>query len=198
MTDGAWKASGPLNVNPRLRVSPTSADQGAQVSINLTGFHAKEVVTLKWKKGSTWVTVANTTVSSQGTRNKTVTVPSWAPAGTSTIRGIGAAGSDARTIGLTVTEMGTTATVPAATVPGSPQQTPVPTPTVEPSATLDPAPTIELTVTPDLTPSPAPDPTLVPTEPPVATSTVEPVPTSEPLVTPDPGLDPTPDATPDA
>lgn len=184
LTHGAWTSTASLLVKARIRVTPTEAAPGTPVVLNLTGFHASEAVTIKWKKGTTWVTVATTTVSTKGTRNKTVTVPAWATAGTASIRGIGSAGTDVKTNGLTV---------PAALPDSLPAtSTPIPEPTATP--TLVPT----ATATPELTASPIPDPTWTPTEPPEATSTLEPVPTSEPLITPDPVLDPTPEATPEA
>lgn len=165
----------PFEIVPRIKVTPATAARGASVDVSLRGYEKKEVVRIRWKQGSSWVTVATVTTSNTGSANVTVTVPAWVPDGTTGVRGDGTI-FRAQTNAVTVSG-GTF--VPAGegtpTVTPSPSPTPTTTPIASPSATVEPSPTETATELP--TETATPEPTIEPTETPTGVPTETPAPT---------------------
>ncbi len=175
----------PFEVVPRIKITPSTAQRGQGVGISLRGYAKKEVVRIRWKQGSSWVTVATVTTSNTGSANLTVLVPTWVPDGSTSVRGDGPI-FRAQTNGLTISggtfvpageSASPTATpspspTPTTTAVASPGVTVTPpaTETAQPTETAMPEPTIEPTIEPTLEPTEAPteEPTETPT--PVETS----------------------------
>lgn len=158
----------PFEIVPRIKVTPATVARGANVDVSLRGYGKKEVVRIRWKQGSNWVTVATVTTSNTGSANVTVAVPAWVPDGTTSVRGDGTV-FRAQTNAITVsggTFVPANAGTPTATP--SPSPTPTTTPIASPSVTV------------------VPSPTEIPTERPTETPTTEPTvePTQEPTETP--------------
>jgi hypothetical protein len=66
------------------------AVRGQPLEISLRGYAKNESVRIRWKKGSTWVTLATVTTSNTGSANVSVKVPTFAPDGLNSVRGDGA------------------------------------------------------------------------------------------------------------
>jgi murein DD-endopeptidase MepM/ murein hydrolase activator NlpD len=170
---GAASVTVLFEVAPRIRISPSPVARGATINISLRGFAKKEVVRLRWKKGSGWVELGYLTMSNTGSANATMTVPAWAPDGNATIRGDGPV-FRVQTSALVIAG----GTFTAAEV----------SPTASPTASASVAAAIDLSATPTSTletPStetPTEIPTLEPTE--VPTEIPTEVPTEIPTETP--------------
>lgn len=194
-TAGSWSASASFEVVPRIKVSPGTVSRGQTVNVSLRGFSKKETVRIRWKRGGSYVELARVLTSNTGSANVSITVPSWAVDGATSVRGDGAVGR-AQTNGITIQggrfraaeDPGTpAATVTATATPPTPAS-PIPAdPTPSPTATI--ALTPEESPTPDPTPTTAAptEPTTPPTEPPTETPTPtltpvppEPTPTTPP------------------
>jgi hypothetical protein len=86
-TAGSVEGSAPLEVAPRISPTPTVAAPGQTISLNLRGFAANDDVLIRWRIGSTFVTVGSARTSSTGSlTNKQIVVPVNAAAGQNTIR----------------------------------------------------------------------------------------------------------------
>jgi hypothetical protein len=149
-----WNVSSTLTVVPRIKVIPDEAARGETVKISLRGFAKREVVRIRWKQGDRWVEIGRVTMSSTGSGQLYIPVPSWAPDGRASVRGDGPTGR-AQTNAVWISG-GTLVSVASAA-----------SPTASPSAT----------VTPDASPGPDITATLTPTE----TATAEP---TAPMITP--------------
>jgi hypothetical protein len=197
---GHWDAKITFTVKPRIKVIPNTVSRGQTVNVSLRGFAKKEVVRIRWKKGSSWVELARVTTSNTGSANIDVKVPTWVPNGSTSVRGDGSYGR-AQTNAVTVSGGPLTSSTvktptPTATATKTPTatatSTPVPNVTESPEAT--PTPPIE--ATPDATESatpiaetPSSEVTETPVaETPVSTETATPEPTAtepaEPTATP--------------
>jgi hypothetical protein len=65
-----------FTVIPRIKVRPNVTHQrGETVDISLRGYAKYETVAIRWKKGSSWVKIAEVKTSSTGSANINVTVP---------------------------------------------------------------------------------------------------------------------------
>ena len=80
-TSGQFSASSAFTVIPGIKVTPASVVRGQTVDVSLRGFAAREVVRIRWNKGSSWVEVARVTTSNTGSANVNVAVPSFASFG---------------------------------------------------------------------------------------------------------------------
>jgi hypothetical protein len=162
-----------FTVIPRIKVIPGEVSRGQTVNISLRGYKARETVRIRWKKGSSWVEIAQVTTSSTGSANIDVKVPTWAPFGPNSVRGDSANSTGGR------------AQTNAVTVKSPPTPTPTATPTRTPSPTAT------------KTPSPTPTATMTPSQTPTATATAEPTFTHTPTetATPEPTSTFTPTAT---
>jgi hypothetical protein len=86
-TSGSLEATAPFEVAPRISPTPTAASPGQTVSLNLRGFAANDDVLIRWKIGSSFVTIGSARTSSTGSlTNKQIVVPVNAAAGPNTIR----------------------------------------------------------------------------------------------------------------
>jgi hypothetical protein len=167
-TAGNWRSAASFTIVPRIKLIPSAVSRGQTVNVSLRGYAARELVRIRWKKGSSWVELARVTTSSTGSANVYIKVPTWAPSGAASVRGDGSFGR---------------AQTNAVIVSGGPflastVKTPTPTATASPTPAKMPSPTS----TPNL---------IVPT----ASSTIEPIATSEPA-TATPGVTAPPDASP--
>jgi hypothetical protein len=168
---GHWVASKTFTVKPRIKLFPNSGlTRGQTVNVSLRGYAKYETVNIRWKKGTSWITVAQAKTSGTGSANINVKVPSFAVIGTNSVRGDGKYGH-AQTNGVTV--------VASASIASSANASPTPTKTATPTATT----AISETVTPE------PSPTVAPTEQPstpeiTETATVLPTDTTTPTVEP--------------
>jgi hypothetical protein len=197
-TSGQFSASSTFTVSPRIKVTPASVVRGQTVDVSLRGFAAKEVVRIRWKKGSSWVEVARVTTSNTGSANIKVVVPSFASSGPASVRGDGTYGR-AQTNAVTV----------SGATKGASTSTPTPTPTKTPIKTATPAPTETVTPTvPPATPTATKVPTEIPSVVPTESPTTVPVDPTEPaaetptptestidVADPDSGSDLTPEPT---
>ena len=163
----SWADSATYTIKPRIKVIESTVKRGQTVNVSLRGFAAKEVVRIRWKKGSSWIELGKITTSSTGSANAYLKVPTWAPNGSASIRGDGSYGR---------------AQTNAVTVSGGPytgstlKPSPTATPTAAATATLSPIATVE---SPDETPIETATPEPVVTETPglpteSATPTLEP------------------------
>lgn len=181
-TSGAVSKSASIEVIARIKITPDPASRGQSVAVSLRGYAAREVISIRWKRGSGYVQVGTATASGTGSANITVTVPSWATDGDHVVRGDGTS-LRAQTNSVTVSGPSSAEDIP------TPTATPSPTPesTPEPSATPSPEPTAAPTDVPAETP--LPEPTLEPTATPSPETTPEP--TVPVVVTQEPTLGPT-------
>jgi hypothetical protein len=164
---GHWTATKTYTVKPRIKLIPSTVSRGQTVNVSLRGYKAKEVVRIRWKKGTSWVELARVTTSSTGSANVNVKVPTFAPDGPNSVRGD------------SVNTTGGHAQTNAVMVNGGPMtSSTVKTPTPTPTQTMIPA---TATSTPTATPSPT---TAVTTPEPTATSIVE-TPTPESTAPPE-------------
>ncbi len=115
-------------VAPRIKLIPGTSARGQTVDVSLRGFAAHESVRIRWKRGSSWIQVAQITTSSTGSANVDVKVPAWASDGTSSVRGDGSI-ARAQTNAFIVRGG-----------PHSAETTPTPTSTPTPSPTESPPP----------------------------------------------------------
>lgn len=163
-------------VIPRIKITPTPAPRGSTVNVSLRGFAARTSVAIRWKRGSSFVTVATATTSGTGSANVMVTVPTWAPDGDQVVRAQAASGPNAQTSVFKVAGGPLTSAV-------IPKPTSTPTPSPSPTATA----TSTLVPSPSATPSPEP----------TATATSEPSPPSEATATAEATVAPTIESTPE-
>jgi hypothetical protein len=184
---GHWDTHITFTVKPRIKVSPSSnVARGSTVNVSLRGYAKYETVSIRWKKGTSYVKVASVTTSSTGSANIDVKVPAWVPNGGTSVRGDGTYGH-AQTNSVTVSGGAplTSSAVKPATPTATATSTPIPQPTETPA-------TVEAT---PAAPSATPTETASPfTETPAAgeTATPEPSPsvTAEPTDTPSPTEEP--------
>lgn len=150
-----WKPGTTITVAPRIKMLPSSASRGQTVKISLRGYAQRESVRIRWKKGSSWVEMGWVTTSSTGSGELYITVPSWAPDGTSSIRGDGSVGR---------------AQTNVASISGG---------AFKAASEATPSPTVTPTATPTQAGSPVVEPSVMPTE----TATIEPTATETPIST---------------
>lgn len=186
-----------FEVIPRIKVTPDPVQRGQQVDISLRGYAKKEVVRIRWKRGSSYVEVAKVTTSNTGSANVTITVPLFAADGENSVRGDGTIFRQ-QTNTVTISGGPTAAELETPTPTTTPTPTPIATeaptatPTVEATPEVSPTPvetptpevTPEPTVPAEVTPEPTPEPTIEPTVPP-ADPTAEPSPTPEAVLPPE-------------
>jgi hypothetical protein len=156
-TYGKWAASSNFTVKPRIKITPSSnVPRGSTVNVSLRGFAKKEVVRIRWKKGSSWSEIAQVTTSNTGSANIDVKVPSFVPNGATSVRGDGTIAA-AQTNAVTVNGgpfSSSTAKTP----------TPTPSPTITEQPTAMPEATATSTIAPTETAIEEPTDTPVPTE----------------------------------
>lgn len=182
-----WVDSTTYTIKPRIKVIAGTVRRGQTVDISLRGFAAREVVRIRWKKGTSWVELGRITTSSTGSANAYLKVPLWAPDGTASVRGDGTYGH-AQTNAVTVSggplagatiktaTPTATATTPKAIATETPATSETASPVAEPSET---ATLLPETATPGSTAPPA-------TETPAPTETAPPEPTAVPAESPTP------------
>jgi hypothetical protein len=181
-----WKISSQVTVVPRIKVIPSTAGRGQTVKVSLRGFAKGEVVRVRWIKGGGWVELGRVTMSSTGSGELWIAVPTWAPDGASSVRGDGTSGraqtnavfisggagfkaASENTPTPTPTATTTATATLTATIPASPEISPTSTEITE-TATPSPTETMTATIEPTLEPSPTatetfePTPTIVSTE----------------------------------
>jgi hypothetical protein len=175
-------ASVNFTIKPRIKIIPSSSlKRGQTVNVSLRGFAKYEMVSIRWKKGSSWVQVSQVETSSTGSANINVTVPKWVPDGATSVRGDGSYGH-AQTNAVSVaggpfsssSVKTTPSPTPAVTASpteqlATPEAVPSETSTPEPTETAMPA--VEPTEETPATETPSVEPTIVPTETPAATTT---------------------------
>jgi cell division septation protein DedD len=175
--------AGTYTVVPRIKVIEGTVARGQSVDISLRGFAKKESVRIRWRNASgRWIELARVTTSNTGSANVYVTVPSWAPDGSASVRGDGQYGRAQTNVvyvsggaRLTVAS----AASPTASPTASPSPTATPSLTATPIASQTPIETVTVTETATATPSVIPTetptelPTDTPTETPLPTETVE-------------------------
>jgi len=178
---GSWSATSSFTVVPRITLTPSAPARGKTVNVSLRGFAAREVVRIRWKKGTSWVEVARVTTSSTGSANVNVVVPTFVPNGPTSVRGDGSFGR-AQTNAVTGSGGPFTGT-PTPTSTPKPTSTPTATPTKPPAT---PTPTIPPTETPTPaeTATPSGSPTASPTEMATETPTPAVTPPGEATATP--------------
>ncbi len=77
----------PFEVAPRISPTPKTATPGQTISLNLRGFAANDDVLIRWKIGSSFVTVGSARTSPTGSlTNKLIVVPTNAASGPNTVR----------------------------------------------------------------------------------------------------------------
>lgn len=183
---GSLAAQRTFTVVPRIKIRPSANVQRGQiVNVSLRGYHARETVNIRWKKGSTFVQIAHVTTSSTGSANIDVHVPKWVPDGQTSVRGDG-------TYGRAQTN---TVTVSGGPFSASSAKTPTPTKTATPAVTLAPTTPTPTLAAPTATPEVAPTETATATlEPTVAPAQSSETPTIDPTAT-TPTDSPTPEPT---
>jgi hypothetical protein len=173
---GHWTASATYTVKPRIKLIPSTVSRGQTVNVSLRGYAKYELVRIRWKKGTSWVEVGRVTTSSTGSANMYIKVPTWAPAGTNSVRGDGSYGhAQTNAVYVDVALMGTSATPPTAT----PTKTPTPAPSAIPATAT---PTLSPTASPTVvvtTPEPTATPTGTETATPAPDETATPMPVTE-------------------
>jgi hypothetical protein len=78
-----------FEVRPRIKVTTNPAVRDQNVDVSLRGYARYETVRIRWKKGTSWITLATVVTSSTGSANRWVKVPLWAPNGLNSVRGDG-------------------------------------------------------------------------------------------------------------
>jgi hypothetical protein len=131
----------------------------------LRGFAKQEVVKIRWKKGPSWVQIAQVTTSNTGSANINVKVPKFVPDGATSVRGDGPVAA-AQTNAVTVSG-GPFNPATAATPTLTPTRTPTKTPTATATSTQMPS-TATATIS-----TPAQTSTLPPTESATVTPSIE-------------------------
>jgi hypothetical protein len=191
-------------IKPRIKLIPSSGiDRGQTVNVSLRGYAKYETVSIRWKKGTSWVQVGQVKTSSTGSANISVKVPTFVPNGSTSVRGDGQYGH-AQTNAVTVSGGSplTSSTVkptpsptpvatqtPPSTPTSAPESTPEPTSTAVPTeqpATPGPAVTETAPAEPTESTTPVAEPTeeaSAPTETPTIESTAIPSESLEPSVT---------------
>lgn len=147
-----WKTSASVTVVPRVKVLPNSAGRGQTVKISLRGFSKGETVRVRWIKGGGWIELGRVKMSSTGSGELWVPVPSWVPDGSSSVRGDGTAGR-AQTNAVFISG--------GASFSTASEQTPTPSPTATPTATA----TATIPASPVISPTASPTSTEVPATP---------------------------------
>jgi hypothetical protein len=164
---GHWDAKITYTVKPRIKITPsTNVQRGSTVNVSLRGYAAHETVRIRWKHGSGYTDITTVSTSSTGSANKDITVPTFVPDGSTSVRGDGTYGR-AQTNAVTVSG-GLFNSTAAKTPTPTPTQTPTvtTTPTAQPTTaqsreTAEPTetPTSELIATvPSESPTPASPP----------------------------------------
>jgi hypothetical protein len=150
---GHWDTKITYTVKPRIKVTPSSnVSRGSTVNVSLRGYAAHETVRIRWKHGSGYTDITTVTTSSTGSANKDITVPTFVPDGSTSVRGDGTYGR-AQTNAVTVS---------GGPFTSSTAKTPTPTPTRTPTVTATPTtqPTkAQPTETAEPTETPTPSPT---------------------------------------
>jgi hypothetical protein len=188
------QASDTFTIKPRIKIIPSSNIARDQtVNVSLRGFVKQEVVRIRWKKGSSWVQIAQVTTSNTGSANINVKVPKFVPDGPTSVRGDGDKGAAAQTNAVTVSGGPFSSSAAKATATPTKTATPRPSPTSIP-ATATPTSTIAPTqavALPSATETPTetaiPEPTIAPTETPTLEPTAVPSEPIEPTVTSETG-----------
>lgn len=178
---GSIAVSRVIHVVPSLTLVPDSGDAGSTTIVRLNGYSAGETVRIRWSQGSSGATLAtNVVINAVGSAAKTVTIPTSARIGASTIRTLssapGARGSF-RVTGIAAADL---------------EPSPAPTGTAMPTPSPTAEPTDPPVTTPEVTPDPVTPPAGSPT--PDPTATTPPIPTLAPTAEPTPA--PQPEATP--
>jgi hypothetical protein len=183
-----WKITSTVTLVPRVKVLPGSAGRGETVKVSLRGFAKGETVRVRWKKGNGWAELGRVTMSSTGSGELWVPVPTWVPDGTSSVRGdgtVGRAQTNAVFIsggaGFSTASEKTPTPTPTATTTATVTTTATMTATIPASPEISPTST-EVTVTMTVTPSETATETATP--PPTETATEPPTPTTEPTLPP--------------
>jgi hypothetical protein len=78
-----------FEVAPRIKSNTNPAVRGQYADVSLRGYAKQETVRIRWKKGTSWVTLATVMTSNTGSANVPVKVPTWAPNGFNSVRGDG-------------------------------------------------------------------------------------------------------------
>lgn len=163
-----WKITSTVTVVPRIKVIPSSAGRGETVKISLRGFAKGETVRVRWLKGGGWSELGRVKMSSTGSGELWIAVPTWVPDGSSSVRGDGTSGR-AQTNAVVISGGASFSTASEQT------PTPSPTATATATATMPATPEISPTASPTATETTAtPAPTETVTEPVTATETIEP------------------------
>jgi len=124
-----------LTVNPRIALSPTSGNPRTRLTVNLTGFKAGEIVTVRWYVTSkTTSTIRRSiTVSSKGSAGFSFSVPSTATIGKHKVEAAGDQGTNSSTT-FTVTGVEPAiVTEPTARPTRTPRPEPIQQPTEVPA-----------------------------------------------------------------
>jgi hypothetical protein len=163
-------------VVPRVKVNTTPAVRGQYADVSLRGYARYETVRIRWKKGTSWITLATVVTSSTGSKNVPVKVPLWAPNGLNSVRGDGTT-FRAQTNSVLVSGGPFNPAAASASMP-TPTMTPSPSPPATATTTPTVRPTIAVSIeTPSPEPSATPSSTAEPTMPaisPIETTVVTP------------------------
>jgi hypothetical protein len=162
---GKWVSSVVFTIKPRIKIIPSGVARDQTVNVSLRGFAKQEVVKIRWKKGPSWVQIAQVTTSNTGSANINVKVPKFVPDGATSVRGDGPVAA-AQTNAVTVSG-GPFNPATAATPTLTPTRTPTKTPTATATSTQMPS-TATATIS-----TPAQTSTLPPTESATVTPSIE-------------------------
>jgi hypothetical protein len=186
-----------FTIKPRIKLFPsTNLTRGQTVNVSLRGYAANETVSIRWKKGTSWVQVGQVKTSSTGSANIDIHVPSFAVIGTNSVRGDGTYGhaqTSAVTVVASASSSSTTNASPTPTKTATPTKTPTPVPSAIPATPTPmstPSPTVEVS-------TPEPTETPVATSNPEATEPATPAPVGE-TATLEPTTEPSPASSPGA
>ena len=86
---GSRSTSATFTIAPRIKVIPSSESRGETVDVSLRGFGKKETVRIRWLRDGRYVDLTTVLTSNTGSANVDVDVPSWAPDGSTSVRGDG-------------------------------------------------------------------------------------------------------------
>ncbi|MGH2535571.1 MAG: hypothetical protein ACRDJW_25215 [Thermomicrobiales bacterium] len=177
---GGTTATTIFDVAPRIKITPGEAAPGDAVNVSLRGYAARELVRIRWHREGGYEQLATVTTSGSGSANLNVVVPSWAPAGATSVRGDGTI-ARAQTNAFVVAGGALESAAGEATVTPLPTATPIgtltpeiPTLTAEPTMAPDPSVTVEPTLEPTAAPTEESTPVIEPS------ATAEPTPTETP------------------
>ena len=84
-----WKPFGTLTVAPRIKVIPDQVERGETIKISLRGFAKKESVRIRWLRDGQWIEIGWVSTSNTGSGELWIPVPAWAADGSHAVRGDG-------------------------------------------------------------------------------------------------------------